>query len=276
MDPGTPRQVRLAPDHWSATVNADRIGGLTTFATGPGTVDPAYCPYPYDEGFAGNDVFAATCASVGVVRRVDLAGRGLGAVPIAGLTAQSFSFQGTTPTGIRYVWMPFQHTLTRVDLGAGRVTGRLTVPAPTAAVPDDPLAAVAGTLGRWLAPSVEAKLWLQPALALSPDGSRLYLLATTGSAPFEPGAGSAGVVVVDTATMSVLATWPPTADYDSIGLSTDGRYLFAAGAPGAVSTGSSNGPPASVTVFRAADGSVAAIAGQLGGGTVIFDPALVP
>ncbi len=266
------------PDHWSATIEAGRVGPLMAFAPGAGTLDPAACPWPFDERFASDDVFAAICPSQGELRRVDLAGRALGAIAFDGSRGLPLVTSVDGPGGVRFVWLPFARSLTKIDVVTGRVAGTLELPAPTASLGQgsDPLGALAGAFGRWLAPTAEAKLFLQPALALSPDGSRLYLLGVNGTGIEDPNARSAGIGVVDTASLRLVGTWAPTADLTSLAVSSDGRYVFAAGAPGVDAVGRQTDWPASVTVYRSADGTVAAIAGRLGDQFITFDPALVP
>ncbi len=167
-----------------------------------------------------------------------------------------------------YVWAPRIRTVTRLDLATGiETTG--TAPAPTAAGPD-PLAA----LGRWLAPPAAAKVFMQPGLVLSPDGSRLYAL---GVAPEAAGrAGSTGVIVFDAATLQPLASWGPTADLGSIAVSADGKFVYAAGLPGVDADGLLTGFAASITVYDATDGSVRLLAGRLEFDDLVFTTPVLP
>ena len=107
-------------------------------------------------------------------------------------------------------------------------------------------------------------MYLQPSLALSPDGTRLYLLATTATSPVDTTAGSSGVWVFDAGTLAILGHWAPTADFISIAVSSDGAYVYAAGMPGKDAAGNQTGQDASVTVYQASSGQVRVIAGQLG------------
>ena len=62
----------------------------------------------------------------------------------------------------------------------------------------------------------------------------------------------------------MLGHWQPTADFASIAVSADGRYLFAAAQGGVDASGRSSPNRASITVFDTTDGSVDLIAGNLG------------
>jgi hypothetical protein len=158
-------------------------------------------------------------------------------------------------TGL-YVWSAVARTISRIDLRTGEKTST-TAPAPTSSTGVDPLRA----FGRWLAPGVAAKVFLQPGLVLSPDGSKLYALGIAGgSADFM---GSAGVFVFDAASLAPLDHWAPQADYISMALSADGRFVYAIGAPGVDPAGHQSAYGSSITVYDAADGSIRLQAGQL-------------
>jgi hypothetical protein len=162
-----------------------------------------------------------------------------------------------------YAWNPISLKLTRVDLATGTSTTS-EAPKPTAAV--DPLRA----LGRWLAPTAVAKSILQAGIAISPDGSRVYALGIDGNPAGEGFVGSAGVVVFDARTLALIGRWAPTADFDSIAVSADGKLVYAAGAPDVDAGGVQTNQQASITVFDATDGTVRLIAGQLVHGTLTY------
>jgi len=182
---------------------------------------------------------------------------------IAGDTSIYSSFvEGSTsavsPDGTRlYIWDPIGLELNRVDLATGETT-KAKAPAPTSML--DPLSA----FGRWLAPSTFAKMFLQPGVALSPDGSRLYGIGIVGDPAAHDLSSSAGIVVFDTAAMTALGRWAPTADYTSLAVSADGSFVYAAGLPGVNGAGMPVSQGASITVFNAGDGSIRLIAGDLG------------
>jgi DNA-binding beta-propeller fold protein YncE len=109
-------------------------------------------------------------------------------------------------------------------------------------------------------------------LAVSPDGTRLYVLAVNSKRFTEVEGGSAGVLVLDSGTLEVLDNWPPTADLVSIATSADGRFVYASGMSSSDSAGQRTNQPASVTVYDRESGRLVAFLGQLGEDWVMFDP----
>jgi hypothetical protein len=168
-----------------------------------------------------------------------------------------------------YGWNPSTLTLARIDLGSGAVaTG-----SATAAAPDGPLAA----LGRWLTPPAAAKVLLSAGIAISPDGSRVYALGIDpGASSSEAFAGSAGILVFDATSLQNVGRWTPTADFVSLAVSADGRWVYAAGSPQFAADGRRTNQPASVTVFDAGTGDVRLIAGSLGRAFLAFPATTVP
>jgi hypothetical protein len=165
---------------------------------------------------------------------------------------------------IAYVWNPATATMTSFDVATGAtVTGS----GPTAARAEGPLSG----LGDWLAPGVAAKSFLQGSVVLSPDGARLYAIGVQGDTSGPEPTGSSGVFVFDAASLALIGHWQPTADYVSLAMSGDGRFVYAAGMPGVDATGASVGlQAASVTVFDTTDGSIRLLAGKLGGEMLSF------
>jgi hypothetical protein len=172
----------------------------------------------------------------------------------------------------RYVWYPLKRTLVEIDAVDGKVLRRTTIDRLTGMVesgtgdPLDVLAELGRRLGRWITPPAQAKILIEGGIVLSPDGSRLYLLGFDGEWPEQ--LGTTGVHVVDTPSLTEVATWAPTADWASMAVSGDGSLVYLFGAPGMavdVNGGvvSDPGRPASLTVVDAATGEVRAIAGQL-------------
>ena len=213
-------------------------------------------------GALSGDGFWLACTSGGVrqtiVRRLAADGTLLGDARVVGREGID-----TDPTAISadgtylYVWDPSTATLTRVEVATGDESTGMAV----GAVRDGPLSA----FGRWLAPTVVAKSFLRGALAISPDGTRVYAIGVKEGATSHDTAGSSGVFVFDAATMEPLDAWKPTADYVSLAVSPDGKLVYAAGLPGVDATGQSLGSQqASITVFDTSDGSIRLIAGRLG------------
>ncbi len=121
---------------------------------------------------------------------------------------------------------------------------------------------------------------MEPAIAVAPDGSRIYLLGLDDETPAGLGV-STGVHVVDTATLAEVATWPPTADWMSIALSGDGSLVYLVGVAGMGPDASGRlvedpARPASLTVLDAASGTMRALAGHLDAEYLLLDPTLVP
>jgi hypothetical protein len=265
---------------WSAPLGGGRIGSLTPFATGPGTLGTC-AETSMAEGFANDAAYFAVCGQPGdpaVLRRVDLAGRPLGDTTLPGLSGGQLPGEVAVVLdrgrGRLYAWGPFAATLVAVTLADGRVVGTAILPRPSA-VGGDPLALLGSLgreVGRWLAPAAAAKMYLQPALALSPDGTRLYALGVNGTSPLDVSAGSSGVWVFDTASLAVVGHWAPTADYISVAVSPDGTVVYAAGMSGVDAAGTQGAQQASVTAFDARSGAIRVIAGRLGDAFLDLSP----
>ncbi len=264
--------------HWSVTLDGDRASQPAAMATGEGTLDALYCQFPIDESFVTEDLYATFCSSPGTMRRVDArTGAALGDVTIAGLGGGMTSVVAG-PGGIRYAWLPFSKQLVKIDATAGTVLAITTIDGRTAAVdggPLDGLAALGRQVGRWLAPTTAAKIFLDPAMAISPDGSRLYLLGVDADSFADGEPGSTGVHVVDTGSMTETATWAPLADYASIAVSGDGSLVYVTSVPGFIE-GDRAVASGGVIAYDAASGTPRLVAGQLNGDMLLLDPALVP
>ncbi|MGH2407669.1 MAG: YncE family protein [Candidatus Limnocylindrales bacterium] len=241
-------------------------------ASGAGTLADASCAGSFsdgsDEGFASATTYFAVC------------GQGPVALSVVGLDGSpvgaSATFNGGfTSNGLidrarnaYLAWDPFNREVSRIDLSTLKVS---TMALGTGAVSADPLAGLGRALGAWLVPTAAAKVFLLPSMILSPDGSRLYVIGSTGTFTASD-ASSTGIWVIDPVSLAVLGHWPPTADYVSIGLSADGTELYAAAGAGGISPNSPGTAnlPASVTVFDASTGAVKAVAGQLGQFMLLF------
>lgn len=260
----------VAERWWSAALSGDRLSSPVAFPPGASTLKGTDCLTFGSTGlgltgsagaFASADVYVEQCGygSQQRLRRMDLTGRSLGDVALPADFGQTgpAAVAIDTASGIYYGWDPFSGRLLRIDVATGRIDGSVLVAKPSAAS-SDPLAA----LGRWLSPSALAKTYLDPAMALSPDGSRLYLIGSTADG-FAAVGTSTGVQVVDAQTLALLDHWPPSADLDSIAVSRDGNLIYALGGP-------VQGQPASLTVYDAASGQVRLVLGNLGSDQVTF------
>lgn len=215
-----------------------------------------------------------TCLAAGGsldLLRVAGDGTGLGTETITRTGSIDGDTTTVSPDGATfYAWDPGSFSLARIDLTTGERTDRRLV---RTAASIDPLAAV----GRWLAPAADAKSILRGAILVSPDGARLYVLTTLPVADERQPAGSAGILVVDAATLDVIDHWSPTADFVSIALNADGSLLYSAGMPGVDATGAAMASQeASVTVFDTETGDVRLVAGELGGSMLNFPGPIVP
>ena len=169
-----------------------------------------------------------------------------------------------------FLWDPQARKLVRYDLVTGRSD---SVTAPTTSAVDGPsdiLATLGRTVGQWLAPTAAAKIFLQPAIAISDDGTTLYAIGTVGSIE---SLGSTGIDVFDISSgaLTFKDHWQPTADFISIAVSADGAFVYATGMGGVSPSGVGDDRyKPSVTVFDASDGSVRLLAGQLSGNELFF------
>ncbi|MBF6604103.1 MAG: hypothetical protein IVW53_00775 [Chloroflexi bacterium] len=251
-------------EHVLATITRGRIIGTNTLPVPSVTISGSVCTGSGTEGWATAQSYYVVCGGPASGFMVfDRAGRIVASQVFAGSGQPSETwFAGSDvvdrTAGLLYHWDPFARTLTRVDLATGRITGTATA-AKADTGGGGPLG-VLGDLGRtiagWIAPQATAKVFLQPGLALAPDGSRIYALGVASS-----GSGSSGVDVFDTRTMTQLDHWAPVADLGSIAVSPDGKYVYVAGTPGG---NSSQTYPASLEVYDASTGALHLVAGDLG------------
>ena len=261
--------ARFGDDAYGATVSGGAVADVAPIS------DAASCgPTFVRAGPRPGGGMWLTCVSQSgtlTLRRVAADGTSLGSESMPRTGFVDGDTAAVSPDGQTfYAWDPGSSTLTRIDLSTGaRRDERLS--SQTASV--DPLAA----LGRWLAPAADAKSILRGALVASPDGSRLYVLATRPIVDEQRPTGSAGILVVDAATLAVIDHWPPNADLVSIALSPEGSLLYAAGLPGVDASGATRpGQGASVTVFDTATGQERLVAGQLGPSMLSFPRSIVP
>ena len=169
-----------------------------------------------------------------------------------------------------FLWDPQARRLVRYDLATGRSDSATAPIIGAMDGPLDPIAAFGRTIGHWLAPTAAAKIFLQPAIAISEDGTTLYALGIDGSAE---SLGSTGIDAFDIGgdTLTFKSHWQPTADFISIATSADGAFVYATGMGRVDASGvGDDSIKPSVTVFDASDGSVRLLAGQLRGNDLYF------
>jgi len=219
-------------------------------------------------------VFWIACPRFGrdmIVRRLDADGSPLGDRSVASRYVDGTTAVVSGDGASLFIWDPSGLALTKVDLATGAASTS-QAQKPTALSGPDPLTA----LGRWLAPPAEAKVILQSGIAISADGSKIFALGVDGNPASAARVGSAGVFVFDATSLAPIGHWVPTADFVSIAISRDGRFVYAAGAPDTSADGRDTGQPSSITVFDVADGTVRLVAGQLGQSTLTFPSSLLP
>ena len=242
-------------DRWSAPFSAGALGDPAR----PGSRTDTDC-FEWEHGLVDADMFYVACIGNGNgavrVERYDLTGTEIDRAEVGRFTG--FGAFAARPDHRLFLWDPQSHTLMSYDLQTGQ-SGSLKVP-DTAVLesPSDILSAIGRTVGSWLAPTTTAKILLQPAIAVSADGTRLYALGIEAT-PSELG-GSAGVFAFDISgdTLALVGHWPANADYVSLAVSEDGAFVYAAGMGGVDADGlEAPGVKPSITVFDATDGSSA-------------------
>jgi hypothetical protein len=248
-------------DHWTVPFDGGKFVARTRSA---GTRSADRC-YEWERGVIDDSSFYVACIvdTNGTVRveRYGADGSAIDDTEVGRFTG--FGLFAARPDHRLFLWDPQSLVLTVYDLQTG-VTTSAKAPDTASSGPLDAIGAIGRAIGDWVAPSATAKILLEPALAISPDGETLYALGISGA--FDS-FGSAGIFAFDISgdTPTFKSHWEPTADFISLAVSEDGAFVYAAGMSGVDAQG--NQAPAmqaSVTVFDAADGSIRLIAGQLG------------
>jgi hypothetical protein len=199
-----------------------------------------------------------------VVRRLAGDGSLLGDTSISAATGVDGDTVALSPDGrALFAWNPMAAALAKIDVA----TGEKTYSGPATAVEPGLVAALAD----WLAPAAAAKTFLYGGIVVSPDGTRVYAAGIEQGPTLQDMSGSSGIFVFDAATLANLGHWQPEADYISLGVSSDGSHVYAAGLPW-VDAGGRARPDqeASITVHSAGDGTVQVVAGELGGRFLVF------
>lgn len=246
-------------DRWTAPLVDGTVGEITRLDP-----EPADQCGEMDLGLIDSNSYYLLCAGASgdlTVRRIALDGSRIGDTLVARTEGEFSGGSLTARSGDGlYIWDPVAAVISRVDLTSGALTASPAAAADTSAI--DALGAIGRRLGHWIAPSALAKLLLEPGLVISPDGSRVYALGVTSSAPTSR--GSTGMYAFDAASLAPIGHWAPTADFTSVAVSADGRFVYASAQGGVDAAGRASSNGSSVTVFDASDGSVRLIAGELG------------
>ena len=122
-----------------------------------------------------------------------------------------------------FLWDPFSHRAARINIPAAKLDAAAVIQTPTAAL--EPLDQLARGLSAWIAPPAMAKIMLEPALALSSDGGRLYVVAMSGDGISEPGHART-IHVLDAGSLALRDTWTVEPDVASIGIAPNGRDII--------------------------------------------------
>ncbi|MFL5683891.1 MAG: YncE family protein, partial [Chloroflexota bacterium] len=241
-------------EHWTASFDGRTIGGLTPAGSSAGPSCEAL-----DTGLIDEASFYVLCWIRGggfAVEREHRDGSLIDRTPIPGTAAGPEGLPTITRQGDQlYMWDPRATALSRFDLTTAGVESATATAVVAPAGPLDAMAALGRGLGRWIAPQALAKTFLDPGLVVSPDGTRVYALGIDENGP-NGESGSRGVFVFDAKTLGSLGHWTATADFVSLAISGDGRFLYVAGQPGRDAAGAEVSTGASVTVFDTRNGAV--------------------
>ena len=245
---------------WTATFNGTSIEALTPSHE---TTD-AGCP-ELSSGMIDDASFYLICATGSggfEFERLARDGTQLGKTAVPPTDAHLDGLTQVARAGDRlFLWEPSTGRLSRIDL----VTGDIAHGSSVASVPaSTPLGDIARAITRSLLPTVLAKVLVEPGVVVSPDGRTVYALGIR-SRTGEDNDGSVGILVFDATSLAQTNHWGPTADFVSLAMSKDGRFVYAVGQAGADAAGNLVADQqASITAFDTADGSVRAVAGRLG------------
>jgi len=177
------------------------------------------------------------------VRRIRMDGASPGDIPVVSVRLDGRSPLSAVIDPSRravFLWDQGRHDLVRVDVDAGRIdevtVAPELIPGAGRAIGND------GYIGG------------SPGLVASADGSRLFALGVVGAVGGTLGAPS-GIWVFDATSLTLVDHWPARAFLASLGVSGDGRFVYASGAAGLDVNGRENPWLASVTVYDAVTGA---------------------
>lgn len=196
-----------------------------------------------------------------VVRRIRSDGTSPGDIPVTSpLLAGRSPLSAVIDPSRRavFLWDQDRHDLVRVDVDSGRID--------EVAVAPELIPGAGRAIGN------EGFIGGSPGLVASADGSRLFALGVVGAVGGTLGAPS-GIWVFDATSLTLVDHWPARAFLASLGVSVDGRFVYASGAAGLDVNGRENPWLASVTVYDAVTGEIEVVYGSVAGdGWVRFVP----
>lgn len=167
-----------------------------------------------------------------------------------------------------YLWQPADHVLWRADLDSGKADQLKVDPAATgggsSGSGSGSSGGGSGKTPDWTTLTSDMRMYYGPQLLAEPGSSRLFALGMLSDESRNFAPGSSGIWVFDAGTFSLLDRWSPLAAYGSLGLSEDGRWLYAVGAQGVDEDGKETNWEMSITVHDVSDGRPALQFGRLG------------
>jgi hypothetical protein len=169
-----------------------------------------------------------------------------------------------------YLWQPNAHVLSRIDLDGLTVQGLQVDPAATGGGQPGSQGG-SGSVPEWAPFTSDLHMYYGPSFIAEPGTGRLFgigMLQQEGNERYS--FTSTGVWVFDGPKLELLDHWAATAGYGSIGLSPDGRWLFAAGVSGSDEAGRQANWQSSLTVIDVTDGRPALQLGSLGADAQVF------
>lgn len=241
---------------WMVPLTDGRAGAAIPFKADAQLGPDSWCLGPPE--YVADDLLVQVCTSPDpsqsqsgyIVRRVTTDGSSLGTFAIPESDVQDrYQASVAVDRTLRAVltWDPIRHSLARVSIDDGSVVVR---DVSASMLPDLNPGNSRGFFGA------------DPGLVVSVDGRRIYALGFA-MGPSDSGGTSTGIWVFDAETLNLLDRWPPRAVLTSLGVSVDGRFVYAAGANGFDVEGNQTTWPASVTVYDAQTGEIQVIYGQV-------------